>query len=129
MYRCDDCRRIFEYADTVKEHHGLAEPPYEIINVCPYCKSTAFSEYNPDIPKYEVAERLLEAIKELHIFRKALEKLFGEEIESENLDDALGNITEFILEMFPDISIENSKLLYSLSSYEEIKTVLKALEG
>lgn len=129
MYKCEDCRKTFEYADTVKERHGLPEPPYEIIYVCPYCKSTAFSEYSPNIEKFDVAGKLLEGISDLHIFEKNLKKLLGENIKNENFDDALGVLSEFIIEMFPDISLETTKLIYSVTSDEEIDKILEGLEG
>lgn len=128
MYRCEDCGYTFEHADTVKEFHGLAGP-CEITSVCPNCKSTNFSKYSPDIPKLEVAERLLEAICDLHTVRNALETLFGENIENKRLDGALGNLTEFVLEMFPNTSPDTDKLIYSVNSSEQIAAIMKALEG
>jgi DNA-directed RNA polymerase subunit RPC12/RpoP len=37
-YKCDHCGREFEEPDFVEETHGLENPPYEKIAVCPYCK-------------------------------------------------------------------------------------------
>lgn len=48
MYQCRDCGYRFEYTASVFERHGLDNPPYERIAVCPNCKSTDFSEITVD---------------------------------------------------------------------------------
>lgn len=42
-YECHNCGRRFEEPDIITETHGLDSPPYEKIDVCPYCKGY-FSE-------------------------------------------------------------------------------------
>lgn len=45
MYYCKDCKSKFENFKTATERHGLDCPPYEKIDVCPYCMSENIEEY------------------------------------------------------------------------------------
>lgn len=42
MYTCKNCGCEFENAKIVYQSHGLLNPPYEEIFVCPDCESTNF---------------------------------------------------------------------------------------
>ena len=44
MYVCKKCGFEFRAAKTAYQNHGLLNPPYEEIFVCPNCESTAFEE-------------------------------------------------------------------------------------
>lgn len=44
MYYCKNCRCEFEEPKIIIETHGLSSPPYESFCVCPFCRSTDFSE-------------------------------------------------------------------------------------
>ena len=44
MYVCKKCGFEFSTAKTAYQNHGLLNPPYEEIFVCPNCESTAFEE-------------------------------------------------------------------------------------
>ena len=44
MYVCKKCGFEFRTAKTAYQNHGLLNPPYEEIFVCPNCESTAFEE-------------------------------------------------------------------------------------
>lgn len=48
MYKCYDCKNLFEYFDTVKDYIGDygSAPVYETVAVCPFCKSVSFDRYN-----------------------------------------------------------------------------------
>ena len=129
MYRCEDCGLLFETPHTVAEVLSKLLPPFERIAVCPDCKGTNFSEHNPNIPKITVAERLLEALADLHRYQNALKELYGEDCGNKELDEAVGNITELILEMFPFTDAKTDKLIYSVCSFDSAKGILKALEG
>ena len=37
MFICTDCGCIFERPKVVTERHGLGEPPYEKLEICPEC--------------------------------------------------------------------------------------------
>ena len=41
MLICLDCGALFEQARTIVERHGLDTPPYEELQTCPRCLSTA----------------------------------------------------------------------------------------
>ena len=40
MLICSECGEIFEMARVISERHGLDTPPYERLNICPFCEST-----------------------------------------------------------------------------------------
>lgn len=44
MYYCPECGCEFEKPKKLYETHGLKEPPFEKILVCPDCNSTNFHE-------------------------------------------------------------------------------------
>ncbi len=52
MYFCLDCGYTFKHALKVYEKHRLSTPPYEVINVCPSCKSQNFRQKQSDYCHY-----------------------------------------------------------------------------
>ena len=52
MYFCLDCGYAFMHALKIYESHGLTSPPYEVINVCPSCKSQNFREKSTNYCHY-----------------------------------------------------------------------------
>ena len=46
MYYCKNCGREFEKAEKSYETHRLADTPFEVFYVCPFCKSQNFHEKN-----------------------------------------------------------------------------------
>ncbi len=44
MYYCKSCGRKFNTPQKSYETHGLSNPPYEKISICPFCNSTDFIE-------------------------------------------------------------------------------------
>lgn len=52
MYFCLDCGYTFNHALKTYESHRLSSPPYEIINVCPSCKSQNFRKKSSDYCHY-----------------------------------------------------------------------------
>lgn len=44
MFYCPDCKAEFETPEDLTEMHNLQNPPFELIYVCPFCKSTDFYE-------------------------------------------------------------------------------------
>ncbi len=52
MYFCLDCGYTFLHALKTYENHRLSSPPYEVINVCPSCKSQNFRAKNSDYCHY-----------------------------------------------------------------------------
>ncbi len=52
MYICLECGYRFEYPEKTLENHSLKEKPYEVINVCPSCKSTGYRKENSEYCHY-----------------------------------------------------------------------------
>lgn len=44
MFYCNNCGFEFEKPYRLYEKHGMVSPPYELLNVCPDCKSNDFYE-------------------------------------------------------------------------------------
>lgn len=44
MYKCDCCGAVFLNPVTIIDRHGLDEPPYEEVPVCPACGDPGFFE-------------------------------------------------------------------------------------
>jgi hypothetical protein len=128
MYKCKECLKVFDYPDTVIERHGFKEPPYETFSVCPFCKTTGYVEYEPNISKSEVTEDLLLVLCNLNLFNDKLEKVFGENFENKNLDDSVAQIIDMIFKMYPGSDNDTDKLIYSLTDEKEVKSILNRLE-
>lgn len=129
MYKCKECLKVFDYPDTVIERHGFKEPPYETFSVCPFCKTTGYVEYEPNISKSEVAEDLLNILCNLNLFRAELENVFGDNFENGYLDNAISDTCDIIFKMYPDSDTATDKLIYSLKDADGIKPIMKSLEG
>lgn len=52
MYYCQDCKKEFEYVEVVFERHGLDNPPFERLKLCPFCHSEHFKELSGTHCKY-----------------------------------------------------------------------------
>ncbi len=48
MYICHECGYEFQNPAKTKETHGLSNPPFEIICICPRCNSTNFEKFQTD---------------------------------------------------------------------------------
>ncbi len=44
MYVCNECQQEFTSPVKLTQRHGLSSPPYEILYVCPRCKSTDYKK-------------------------------------------------------------------------------------
>lgn len=44
MYYCQDCKKEFEFVEVVFQRHGLDNPPFERLKLCPFCHSDNFKE-------------------------------------------------------------------------------------
>lgn len=44
MYHCNECKNEFTAPERTVETHGLSLPPYEVLSLCPVCKSTDIEE-------------------------------------------------------------------------------------
>lgn len=46
MLICDDCKRVFEHPDGVREKVGeyCGQPAYQTVDICPFCHSDSISE-------------------------------------------------------------------------------------
>ena len=47
MYKCLDCGCVFDEPKKIIENHGLDNPPYENMEICPACSSSNFRETYP----------------------------------------------------------------------------------
>ena len=48
VYKCCNCKEVFDKPEVTYESHGLDCPPYEKIYVCPHCGYDDFEEVKDD---------------------------------------------------------------------------------
>lgn len=48
MYKCNYCGEAFDQPKATIERHGLDSPPFERVDVCPYCGENSFEEIEED---------------------------------------------------------------------------------
>ena len=57
MYICENCKKTFSSPAKITEKHGLSAPPYEILCICPYCKSENYRNIKTRYCRYCSAKR------------------------------------------------------------------------
>ncbi len=126
---CKDCNKHFRLPEFYDENHGLDNPPYERVSVCPNCKSSNFIEFNDFVEKSDVAERLLDAILLFNDFINEIKNVFGMNFKNENLFDGLGVITDLIYEMFDFLPQNIEQKILNLNTRKELEVILLYLKG
>lgn len=128
-YLCKNCKRFFNDAIFYEEGHGFASPPYEMVAVCPRCKSDDFIAFISTIEKIEVAEKTLPVIKNLNNFIFLLSEIFGSKIRCSNLSDSVEELTEFICEMFDFINVDTQRNIFEIKNENDVNKILLILKG
>ena len=126
---CNGCNRYFDEAKIYCETHGLDNPPYERVAVCPRCDSDDFIKFEPCIEKLEVAERLLTAVKSFNLHIGSLEDVFGIEMKNCELTDGVEMLIEFICEMFDFLNVDKVKKIFDMTTDNDLQGILKFLKG
>ena len=49
MYKCNNCGETFDQPKATIERHGLDHPPFERVDICPYCLVCDFTEEEEDV--------------------------------------------------------------------------------
>lgn len=51
MYKCNECKELFDEPDSYRENVGefWGQPAYQTFYICPYCGSDDFDEYEEEM--------------------------------------------------------------------------------
>lgn len=112
-----------------EEKHGLDNPPYERIAVCPECRGDDFFKFDALIEKTEVAERLVPCIMRLNRYVNALKDVFGFEVKNIDLYESVDMLAELINEMFTFVNSDVQKKIFEMGSEKDVQRILMYLRG
>ena len=104
MFRCLDCGEKFREPIKLTETHGLSTPPYEKTYVCPTCKGHGYKPLIRDsISRREVLDKLVDIMKSLNMFERAVCEVFGETcFDGNSFDFARSDMYELIVSVAGD---------------------------
>lgn len=128
-YRCDVCKKIFHTPRFYYEKHGLDNPPYERVAVCPNCNSENFCSFDTSIEKTEVAEKLLFAVAAFNRYSEKIKDIFGADAKNPDFCEGIDTINELLYEMFSFISVEAERKISGLQTVGEVERFLFYLKG
>ncbi len=126
---CNKCKRYFSDVKTYFETHGLDNPPYERISVCPKCNSDDFFSFESHVEKIEIVERLLQVVKCLNLHIDSLENIFGIAIKNCELTDGVEMLIEIICEMFGFLDSSMQNEMFKMTTENDLNRVLKYIKG
>ncbi len=129
VFRCNNCNREFETPHIYEEKHGLDNPPYERVAVCPDCKSDDFCLFNKSIDKIDVALKLLYAIAALNRFCYSINDLLGSDCRNSDLGEGIGSMLELTSEMFDFMPVEIEKAISKMQTKTEVERIFNYLKG
>jgi len=128
IYRCLDCEKFFNNAVASREYHSRDDFA-EVVALCPHCSSSNFEVFKPEVPKIDIAERLLLSVKELHILKNSIKGVFGGNFENRALEEATGNLTELFFELFPFTDSRTDMAVLSVTTDREISAIMEKIGG
>ena len=126
---CKRCRRYFDTPKFYDEKHGLDNPPYERLAVCPKCNGDDFLKFSCVVEKIEVAEKLLPAIMHFNRYINALKDIFGTEFKNIDLSDGVEMTAELICEMFDFLDVDVQRKILKVDNDKELNRILICLKG
>lgn len=126
---CNRCHRIFISPEFYDEKHGLDNPPFERVAVCPVCRGDDFLKFDAAVEKYDVVEKILPAVMHLNKHIGELRDVFGDGIRNENLFCGVEMIVEMIGEMFVFFEADMQRKILKLDNDRELKEILMYLRG
>jgi hypothetical protein len=99
MYKCKNCRAIFEEPETYREQSG------EKWNMCPFCESTDISilEAPKEIEPLEISETAVRLIAAYNMVHQSKEK--ADTVSFETLDEAVDSLRNFVCDTVRDIDL------------------------
>lgn len=126
---CKGCSRLFDAPKNYDEKHGLDEPPYERVAVCPVCRSDDFLKFDTVIEKIEVAEKLLPAVMHLNRYINVLKDIFGADIKNTDLADGAETVVELLNEAFDFMDVDMQRKIFEMKSENDVNKILMYLKG
>ena len=126
---CERCHRYFDEPKFYDETHGLDNPPYEKVAVCPICKGDSFLTFNILVEKIDVAEKLLPAIKNFNRYINELKNTFGKNIKNKELSEGVETVIELISELYDFLSVDMQRKILEMTDDNELHRILMYLKG
>ncbi len=126
---CKRCRRYFDAPRFYNEKHGIDNPPYERLAVCPLCDGDDFLKFSYVIEKIEVAEKLLPAIMHFNRYLNALKDIFGDKFKNTDLSDGVELTAELVCEMFDFFDVDIQRKILNVDDDKELNRILICLKG
>ena len=128
-FYCNKCKSYFNDVKIYFETHGLDNPPYERVAVCPRCDSSDFFNFESSVEKIEIVENLLQIVKCLNLHIESLENIFGIEMKNCELTDGVEMLIELICEMFEFLDFGMQREMFKLTTENDLHKVLKYIKG
>ncbi len=124
---CNKCNKVFKLPEYYYEKHGLDNPPFERVAVCPMCRGDDFLTFDSVIEKYDVVEKILPAVMYLNKYVGALRDVFGDGIKNEELFCSVEIITEMVVEMFDFLNVDIERKILKMDNVRELQEILMCL--
>ncbi len=128
-FRCNDCNAFFKNADFYDEKHGLNNPPFEKIPICPRCKSSNFTSFNLKMDKFDICEKLLPAIARINAGISQIKDVFGQKSNNENIEDGVAMLIQLLSEMFDFLSVDIERKIFACITEKDVERLFYYLKG
>lgn len=126
---CKRCEAFFDTPKYYYESHGLDNPPYEKIYICPTCNGDEFLRFDMMFEKLEIVDRLLLAVMYLNKHIDKVKEIFGLEIKNCDLSSGVEIIAELIFELFDFVDVDMQRKILNISDEQQMGICLKYLRG
>lgn len=128
-FRCNDCNKFFSETQFYDEKHGLDNPPFERLAVCPICGSSNFAAIDFKIDKFEISEKILPAIALINSGINQIRDVFGQKSANSNLDGGIAMLNELMIDMFSFISGDIERKILSCTTEKDVERIFLYLKG
>lgn len=126
---CKRCKKHFKVPQFYEERHELDSPPYERVEICPYCSSGDFFEFEGMIEKTAVAEQLLPVITMINKYINSIKNVHGNGFKNEELFGGVGSLAEFVSELFYYLPAEIDRKILTVDTKKECDNILMHIRG
>lgn len=126
---CNGCHRVFKLPEFYDEKHGLDNPPFERVAVCPVCRCDDFLKFDTAIEKYDVVEKILPVAMHLNKYIGALRDIWGDGIKNDDLFCGVEMIAEMVSEMFDFFEVDMQRKILKMDNDRELQEILMYLRG
>lgn len=99
MFKCLNCKAVFEEPKHLTERHGFSNPPFEDWYVCPKCKETGYKPLiRNEIGRREMLSQLVDIMRSLNEFEHSVcDALNSTALDDTEFDVARSDLFELII--------------------------------